>query len=97
MANAWGVLAMEKFSKAFEKSPLSGASTVLLSGKTEAVDWRVSPKGSRLTFPWPPRRETLSVNAATTGKPWVTIQSLAAIPLKQPLATGYQITKTLAR
>ena len=59
------------------------------------MDWSTSPKGGRFIFPWPTRRETLSVNAATTGKPWVTIQSLAAIPLKQPLATGYQITKTL--
>ncbi len=44
VANAWGVLAMEKFSKVFESVPLSGSSTASLSGKTEIQDWNVSPE-----------------------------------------------------
>jgi uncharacterized protein YfaS (alpha-2-macroglobulin family) len=96
VANAWGVLAMEKFSKGFENIPLSGFSTALLSGKTESVDWSASPKGGRFTFSWPPRREVLSISPSASGKPWATVQSLAAIPLKQPFTTGYRITKTLA-
>ena len=30
-----------------------------------------------------------------TGKPWLTIQSLAAIPLKAPFAAGYRVSKTV--
>jgi uncharacterized protein YfaS (alpha-2-macroglobulin family) len=30
-----------------------------------------------------------------TGKPWATIESLAAVPLKTPFAAGYRITKTI--
>ena len=29
------------------------------------------------------------------GKPWLTLQSLAAVPLKAPLASGYSITRTV--
>jgi len=96
VANAWGVLAMEKFSKALESSPLSGITTALLSGKSESVDWSTSPQGGRFTFPWPERREALSIGPSAAGNPWAMVQSVAAIPLKQPLVTGYRITKTLA-
>jgi hypothetical protein len=32
---------------------------------------------------------------AGTGAPYATVQSLAAIPLSQPLSTGFKITKTM--
>jgi len=95
VANAWGVLAMEKFSKAFENDSLSGSNTALLSGRTEVLDWNTSPKGGWFTFAWPPRREVLSISPSAGGKPWVTVQSLAAVPLQQPLTTGYRIAKSL--
>jgi hypothetical protein len=31
-----------------------------------------------------------------TGKPWLTVQSLAAIPLKAPLRAGYAITRSIS-
>ena len=96
VANAWGVLAMEKFSKTFEQEPLSGVSSVVLSGKTESLDWNALPRGSHFTFPWPSQRSALSVSPTTSGNPWITVQSLAAIPLQQPLSTGYKIRKTLS-
>lgn len=37
----------------------------------------------------------LSVSHEGAGRPWATITSLAAIPLKEPLSTGYKITKTV--
>ena len=96
VANAWGVLAMEKFSAAFEKTPVSGTSTATLLGKAQTVDWNQSPKGKTLSFAWPAQPSELSLGTATTGKPWVTVQSLAALPLKQPLSSGYKITKTIS-
>jgi uncharacterized protein YfaS (alpha-2-macroglobulin family) len=95
LANAWGVLAMEKFSKAFEAEKVSGISTGLLSGRSRSVDWGESPKGGALLLPWPEKREALSVSHSGTGKPWMTVQSLAAIPLKEPLSSGYRIEKKL--
>ena len=95
LANAWGVLAMEKFSKAFESEPVSGASAGRLSGQSQTMDWRESSKGGAFVFPWPDRREALSVSHAGTGKPWMTVQSLAAIPLREPFSSGYKIEKKI--
>lgn len=94
VANAWGVLAMEKFSRAFENVPVTGASLAKLGGHTQSVDWGAAPKGKTLKFEWPLGRSELSISPATTGKPWATIQSLAAIPLKEPFSTGYRLKKT---
>jgi len=93
LANAWGVLAMEKFSKAFEGEPVSGISTGRLSGQSKSMDWGESSKGGALLFTWPEKRETLTASHAGAGKPWMTVQSLAAIPLKEPFSSGYRIEK----
>jgi uncharacterized protein YfaS (alpha-2-macroglobulin family) len=95
LANAWGVLAMEKFSKAFEAVPVTGLSRASLSKQVDTTDWNASPKGKISLFTWPARGDQLSVSHQGTGKPWATIQSLAAIPLKEPLSSGYKIKKTV--
>ncbi|MGV8805466.1 MAG: alpha-2-macroglobulin family protein [Polaromonas sp.] len=52
-----------------------------------------------LLLPWlsatPPVRQTLTVTHQGSGKPWLTLQSLAAVPLKSPFSAGYQISKTI--
>jgi len=93
LANAWGVLAMGKVSKAFEAEPVSGISTGRLSDQSKSVDWGESPKGGAFLFPWRQRREALTLSHSGTGRPWVTVQSLAAIPLKEPFSNGYRIEK----
>jgi uncharacterized protein YfaS (alpha-2-macroglobulin family) len=95
VANAWGILAVEKFSAAYEKMPVTGTSTAALGGVSRAVDWSKTPKGAPVFLPWPPAREAIVVDHAGTGHPWVTLQALAAITLKAPLSSGYTITKTL--
>jgi uncharacterized protein YfaS (alpha-2-macroglobulin family) len=95
LANAWGVLAMEKFSKAFESIPVSGSTHATLSRESFTTDWNASPKGKTSLFQWPAKKEELSILHQRTGKPWATIQSLAAIPLKEPLSSGYNIKKTI--
>jgi hypothetical protein len=40
-------------------------------------------------------KDTLSVTHAGPGKPWLTLQSVAAIALKEPFNAGYQIKKTI--
>ncbi|WP_144153754.1 Ig-like domain-containing alpha-2-macroglobulin family protein [Paraburkholderia sp. BCC1885] len=51
-------------------------------------------------LPWPPAANPAAAAPLTltqdgTGKPWATIESLAAVPLKTPFAAGYRITKTV--
>jgi len=38
---------------------------------------------------------TLGVTHQGSGKPWLTLQSIAAVPLKAPLSAGYTIRKTI--
>jgi uncharacterized protein YfaS (alpha-2-macroglobulin family) len=95
VANAWGALAVEKFARAFEAAPVTGTTTASLAGAAERVEWRETPKGKTLAFPWPPKGEDLTVDHDGSGRPWVTVQAQAAIPLKAPLSSGYRITKTL--
>ena len=40
-------------------------------------------------------KDTLTVTHQGTGKPWLTLQSIAAIQLKEPFNAGYQIKKTI--
>ncbi|MBP1607917.1 MAG: alpha-2-macroglobulin domain protein 2 [Acidobacteria bacterium] len=94
-ANAWGVVAMEKFSNSFEKTPVSGLTTASLAGKSESLDWNETAKGKTIAFPWPRMQSPLAIEMKGTGKPWVTIQSIAAIPLKEPFSSGFRIKKTI--
>jgi uncharacterized protein YfaS (alpha-2-macroglobulin family) len=95
LANAWGVLAMEKFSKTFETVPVSGVTQATLAVQSHMTDWSATPKGKTSLFAWPPNKEDLSLSHQGKGKPWATIQSLAAIPLKEPFSSGYKIKKTI--
>ena len=83
-ANAWGVLAMEKFSKKFESVKVSGMTSVALDEKKKSVDWAKTPSGESIKFDWPGAKENLGISHTGNGKPWATVQSLAAIPLKNP-------------
>jgi uncharacterized protein YfaS (alpha-2-macroglobulin family) len=95
VANAWGTLAVEKFSRAFERVPVAGTTTASLAGATRRVDWTKTPKGDTLSLPWPPKGDDLALNHEGSGNPWVTVQARAAIPLKTAFGSGYKITKTL--
>ncbi len=96
VANAWGVLAMEKFAAAFEKEPVTGATSAKLGQQARQVDWSKTPKGEDLMLPWPQGQGRLDLVHEGSGKPWATVQSLAAVPLRQPFSSGYQIRRTVS-
>jgi len=95
IANAWGVVAMDRFSQKFEAVPVSGATAGELDGTLQAVDWGKDKKGKTLSFPWPDGAAKLQLRHSGSGKPWATVLSLAAIPLKEPLSSGYRIKKSI--
>ena len=95
VTNAWGTLAVEKFSRAFEATPVTGITSATLAETAQQVDWAQTPTGGTLNFSWPPRQMDLTVDHQGTGNPWVTIQVRAAIPLTTPFSSGYRITRTL--
>lgn len=54
-------------------------------------------RNNTLFLPWSKEaaKDTLTVTQQGTGKPWLTLQSVAAIDLKAPFSAGYQIKKTI--
>ncbi|HEY1996039.1 alpha-2-macroglobulin family protein [Paraburkholderia sp.] len=112
-ANVWGSLAVERFSRAFESTPVTGQTRLQLGGFDKTVSWTqpAAPTASSATpatrtadthsqlLPWPPAKQgtstPLTLSHDGTGKPWATIESLAAVALKAPFAAGYRITKTI--
>jgi uncharacterized protein YfaS (alpha-2-macroglobulin family) len=94
-ANAWGVLALERFSRRFESTPVAGTSSATLAGATRRVEWAASPRGNTLAFPWPPQSDEVVLSHEGQGQPWMTILADAAIPLTTPLSSGFKITRTL--
>jgi uncharacterized protein YfaS (alpha-2-macroglobulin family) len=95
VANAWGVLALEKFSARFEAEPVAGEALVRLDAQQSLLEWDKQPGGGGFDFQWPQTQATLSVSQRGGGKPWVTVQSRAAIPLQQPLSSGYRIARSV--
>ncbi len=94
-ANLWGGMALEKFSAKFESTPVTGSTRATLGTATATVDWR-QPRNTAMTLPWAiAGKETLNATHQGTGKPWLTLQSLAAVDLKAPFSAGYQIKKTI--
>lgn len=49
-----------------------------------------------MLLPWPEAPGALSVRQEGSGRPWLTVQSLAAIPLQAPLRAGYAITRSIS-
>jgi hypothetical protein len=95
VANAWGTLAMEKFSRAFEATPVSGYTEAEVLTVKKGMQWTETSKQSALNFPWGDSAAALSIKHTGTGKPWAIIQSRAALPLRQPLFTGYRIQRSI--
>ena len=94
IANAWGILAVDKFSAKFEKDPVTGSTDVSLNAVKKTFDWKEA-RGSTYT-PWVNEKSgKLSLTHNGTGKPWITVQSIAALPIKEPVSSGYTIQKTI--
>ncbi|HSR67169.1 MAG TPA: MG2 domain-containing protein [Acidobacteriota bacterium] len=110
-ANAWGVLAVERFAALFESEPVGGQSRVNLDGLAQTIDWStlVSSAPAATT----PFQETesdivlsqgwgadkspspLQVDHSGGRPPWVTFTSRAAIPLQEPDFAGFRVSKTV--
>jgi alpha-2-macroglobulin len=66
--------------------PAATAATRSSTARSELLSW--PSKGTN-------GESALTLTHDGTGKPWATIESLAAVPLKGPLAPGYRITRTV--
>lgn len=95
-SNAWGVLAMERFSSEHEKEKVTGKSEASLGGKKQSVAWASGQeKRVPLEFAWPAAKQELTVKHEGGGKPWVFFEARAAVKLKEPIFKGYRLVRTV--
>jgi hypothetical protein len=102
-ANAWGVVALKRFSETYEHEPVTGNANLVVRGAgagtgTQAVSWTgpiPADQPVSVLQGWPQGRGSLTLRQLGGGKPWATVQSLAAVPLKAPLSSGYRIARTV--
>jgi hypothetical protein len=93
-ANLWGGLALEKFSRRFESTLVAGSTRATLGTREATVDWAQADRA--VLLPWGSgARATLGVAHQGSGQPWLTVQSLAAVPLKAPFSAGFRLKKTV--
>lgn len=66
----------------FGAAPAAGSYT----HNSAFLPWQNAPGG---------KAEALSIQQQGSGKPWATVQALAAVPLTQPFSAGYSVRKTI--
>lgn len=94
-ANAWGVLAMERFGAKFESAPVTGQTEARLGDELRRWDWSGAAGGGSLAWPLPEQPTVLRLHQQGTGKPWAVVQVQAALPLTEPLRSGFGVRRSL--
>jgi hypothetical protein len=92
VANAWGRLALERFAREFETTPVSGETEVALAGEAQRLPWAPEPPAP-LRLPWPLGEGELALRHQGGGAPWAELRSIAAIPLREKLFAGYTVSR----
>ncbi len=95
--------AMSTGSASVDWSKVERVKTTDASGAANQTSWFGAPaspgnlRNNTMFLPWSKTapKDTLSVTHTGAGKPWLTLQSLAAVQLKEPFNAGYQIKKTI--
>ena len=96
VANAWGALALRKFSQAFEAVAVAGTTSARIAADRRSLSWRPITQSGTLKLPWPARSDDkLTLRHDGPGKPWATVSSVAAIALKAPLNSGFSINRAV--
>ncbi|HUF21767.1 MAG TPA: MG2 domain-containing protein [Burkholderiales bacterium] len=95
VANAWGTVAMRKFSDLFESEPVAGQTAATLGYERTLMEWTQNPRGADLDLPWPLTTSELELSHSGPGRPWVTVSSRAAVPLSEPLNAGFRVSKSV--
>lgn len=94
-ANAWGSLALERYGRLFETAKPTGKSTAMLGKEGRVVDWLTMPKGATAFLPLGSEPANLSLRHEGTGEPYVSVVTLASVPLATPIQRGYSVKREM--
>jgi len=89
------VIALDRFSAALEAAPVGGITQGTMDHQAHKLDWATQAQGATWSFAWPQGQDSLSLRHEGQGRPWATVRSQAAVPLQQPLFTGYRIERSV--
>jgi len=95
-ANTWASVVMDKFGRKFERTPVSGITSATFGKAAAQLQWKTEDTvNAPLNLAWPASGSDgkLAINHEGTGKPWATVQVLAAVPVEKPAAFGYKVTR----
>jgi hypothetical protein len=97
-ANAWASVVLDKFGRQFEREPVAGVTRATLGKAAAELRWKTEDTvNAPLALPWPTAGgERLAIAHEGSGKPWATVQVLAAIPAGGPRAYGYRVTRQVS-
>jgi uncharacterized protein YfaS (alpha-2-macroglobulin family) len=94
-ANAWARVTLDRFAEKFERDPVTGTTLATLGKAKAEQDWKQA-SSAPLNLPWPTppgKDDKLSISHEGSGKPWATVQLLAAIPDGPARNMGYRISR----
>lgn len=99
-ANAWARVTMDRFAQKFEREPVAGTTVATLAKARAELDWKKAAGEAiaPLALPWPAtpaKDDKLAISHDGSGKPWATVQVLAAIPDGPARNAGYRISRKL--
>ena len=100
VSNVWASIALDKFGRKFERDAVSG-NTRLALGALPIQDFSWQGKSddlNKLLVPWPAKLAPgtkLQITHEGTGKPWVAMQVLAAVPITETKANGFRVTRSV--
>ena len=102
-ANLQGSLAIEKFSRHFERTPLSGRVDIELvnQGHRQVFDWDAikATDGIRMRdffLPWgQPSSDILRLTQEGPGQAWAEVRALAAVPVAQAASAGFTLERSV--
>jgi uncharacterized protein YfaS (alpha-2-macroglobulin family) len=96
-ANAWATVALDQFGHKFERDPVTGVTRASFGKAASELRWKSGEEGEMpplsLTWPTGGKNDKLTITHQGNGKPWATVQVLAAIPAGAPRAFGYHVTR----
>jgi uncharacterized protein YfaS (alpha-2-macroglobulin family) len=100
-ANAWARVTLDRFARKFEREPVAGRTVASLAKASAEVDWRQAgaAQPAPLALPWPNpagKEDKLQLSHQGSGKPWATVQVLAAVADGPARAMGYRISRKVA-
>ncbi len=109
VANVWATIALDKFGGQFERETVSGSTRGAIGdAPAQSFAWaesvgKIASEANKLLLPWPakavasdPRQAMLRLTHEGSGRPWASIQLLAAVPVKEAKANGFRITRQVS-